>query len=64
MHNFKKGVDDVGEKLIDEINNKSRENNNLGKMADEQLKTVKECKIIYNKTWFNLYKFLKRNFFI
>ena len=40
MHDFKKGVEDVGEKLIDEINKCSRENNNLVKwlkLYDEQL---------------------------
>jgi hypothetical protein len=31
MHDFKKGVEDVGEKVIDKINKCSRENNNLVK---------------------------------
>ena len=49
MHDFKKDVNDAGEKLIYEINKCSRENNNLVKwlkLYDEQLKNYQQE--IYN----------------
>lgn len=49
MYDFRKGVEGVGEKLIDEINKCSRENNNLVKwlkLYDEQLNNYQ--REIYN----------------
>ena len=49
MYDFKKDVNDAGEKLIYEINKCSRENNNLVKwlkLYDEQLKNYQQE--IYN----------------
>ena len=45
MHDFKKGVEDVGEKVIDKINKCSQENNNLVKwlkLYDEQLNNYQQ----------------------